>query len=508
MSAYPKPQPPQMHAFDSSRSQYQYSAEQDNAAESPYKDITHKESKKPEQRPSPPRPEPDQLINAATISYGYPPAAHQAVTSSYEVGYSRDNSMIGPYHRSLYAADYPRPPLLEAPTWSPYGSSMTPHSPSAIHHAIITRPSITTLPMPTSSVPQLIWTSTIQTSGSSSPAQMNPYAMHSAKANLKIDGDLEAMASNWTQEEWDNRRRIVMFNRKQQSSTLQQASSPSPCIYWAEKNECYVTSVDTISLLEQLVASPARFTVEEKNRIQRNLEEFRPLTVSKAKADSEEVFKIIMAFLNPKPRNIAKDVKVFPWKILARELKKIVSRYLPSGPGPTMLTPLSRTSPGLYAMPHTPTVSDGGGYSHNDSHTTASPRSLSGAPPSWAAYAGCILSPSPKTHSPQAGIRTPGIPSYGQADARQHSKHHYGLAPHSQRWDSAVANGYGDASASPAYTSHHHQHQSHVCGLQLHESELKVPDNSLMKVRVASSTKQSVTLCFRFFDNRILQIHL
>ncbi|CAJ2510320.1 Uu.00g050230.m01.CDS01 [Anthostomella pinea] len=167
---------------------------------------------------------------------------------------------------------------------------------------MVTHPSITTLPMPTSSAPQLIRTSTIQTSGSFSPAQMNPYAMHSAKANLKIDSDLEAIASNWTQEDF---KPVTISERPPNSICIS-------CIYWAEKNECYVTSVDTISLLEQLVASPARFTVEKKNRIRRNLEEFRPLTVSKAKADSEEFFKIIMAFPDPKPRNIKKHVKVFP----------------------------------------------------------------------------------------------------------------------------------------------------------------------------------------------------
>ena len=69
------------------------------------------------------------------------------------------------------------------------------------------------------------------------------------------------------------------------------------CIWWEEKNECYVTSVDTISLLESLVA--VRFTVEEKNRIRRNLEGFRPATVSKTKTESEEFFKLIMGF--PKP---------------------------------------------------------------------------------------------------------------------------------------------------------------------------------------------------------------
>ena len=90
--------------------------------------------------------------------------------------------------------------------------------------------------------------------------------------------------------------------------------------------ECYVTSVDTIFLLESLVA--VRFTVEEKNRIRRNLEGFKPQTVSKAKPEREEFFKIIMGFPNPKPRNIEKDVKVFPWKILALALKKIIGKYV------------------------------------------------------------------------------------------------------------------------------------------------------------------------------------
>ena len=131
-----------------------------------------------------------------------------------------------------------------------------------------------------------------------------------------------------------------MFKKSQTGSTLTATFKPVgvnerptnsiciSCIYYAEKNECFVTSVDTIYLLEQLVAAPNRFTVEEKNRIRRNLEGFRPQTVSKAKAESEEFFKIIMAFPNPKPRNIEKDVKVFPWKILAQALKKIISKYV------------------------------------------------------------------------------------------------------------------------------------------------------------------------------------
>jgi hypothetical protein len=157
------------------------------------------------------------------------------------------------------------------------------------------------------------------------------------KAQLKIDGDLNTMVDNFTSEEWEVKRRLVQFRRSQQGSVITTTFEPvSPeerapnsicvsCIYWAEKGECYVTSVDTIQLLEALVA--VRFTVEEKNRIRRNLEGFRPATVSKAKQDSEEFFKLIMGFPNPKPRNIEKDVKVFPWRILATALKKIIGKY-------------------------------------------------------------------------------------------------------------------------------------------------------------------------------------
>jgi hypothetical protein len=130
----------------------------------------------------------------------------------------------------------------------------------------------------------------------------------------------------------------VQFTRVQDVSTIHadfKAVSPEDrapnsicisCIYWEGKDECFVTSVDTIYLLESLVG--VRFTVEEKNRIRRNLEGFRPLTVSKAKADSEDFFKVIMGFPAPKPRNIEKDVKDFPWKILSHALKKIIGKYV------------------------------------------------------------------------------------------------------------------------------------------------------------------------------------
>ncbi|EGP84082.1 uncharacterized protein MYCGRDRAFT_96263 [Zymoseptoria tritici IPO323] len=203
------------------------------------------------------------------------------------------------------------------------------------------------LPSPaTAHNPPLMRTSTMQQSPTTpgavatpAPLGFNPYAIYpsNSKAQLKLDKDLNTMADKWTSTEWETKRRLVQFRRSQAGSVISATFEPVTledripnsicvsCIWWEEKQECYVTSVDTISLLESLVA--VRFTVEEKNRIRRNLEGFRPATVSKTKQDSEEFFKLIMGFPNPKPRNIEKDVKVFPWRILGTALKKIIGKY-------------------------------------------------------------------------------------------------------------------------------------------------------------------------------------
>ncbi|KAI9478794.1 MAG: hypothetical protein EXX96DRAFT_572321 [Benjaminiella poitrasii] len=175
-----------------------------------------------------------------------------------------------------------------------------------------------------------------------SVANYQPYPGLISRANLDIMGDLDAMAKNWTSEEWDHRRRLVQFWREQHSNKITTSFQPVPqgerasnsgnivvsCIYWMERNDFFITSVDCIYLLECLM--DIRFSVEEKNRIRRNLEGFRPLTVSKCKAESADFFKLIMSFPNPKPRNIEKDVKVFPWKTLPYALKKIVTKYTAS----------------------------------------------------------------------------------------------------------------------------------------------------------------------------------
>ena len=225
-----------------------------------------------------------------------------------------------------------RPPHSQSNTFSP---------PYSVVHSTGGNPAVDSSSV--SSAP-LIRTSTLQQSPGSSPAgpmggsAFNPYSMYGQKAVLKLKGNLNSMSDNWTPEEWAAKRRLVQFFRTRDGCTVNAQFAPVKpedrqpnsitisCIWWEERQECFATSVDTIALLEQLVDN--RFTVEEKNRIRRNLEGFKPLTVAKGKADSEEFFKVIMGFPNPKPRNIEKDVKVFEWKILAGALKKIMSKYV------------------------------------------------------------------------------------------------------------------------------------------------------------------------------------
>ncbi|OJJ01615.1 hypothetical protein ASPVEDRAFT_52534 [Aspergillus versicolor CBS 583.65] len=262
-------------------------------------------------------------------------------------------------------------------------------------------------PKPSSSAnPPLIRTSTIQQPGSMVQTQsFNPYAMYPSKAILKLNGDLGTMTQSWTPEERVAQRRLVQFTRMQSGSTIHADFKPvTPeervpnsicisCIYWEGKDECFITSVDTIYLLESLVG--VRFTVEEKNRIRRNLEGFRPLTVSKSKADSEDFFKVIMGFPAPKPRNIEKDVKVFPWKILGHALKKIIGKYSASysSTAGALPTPVGSN------YPSTGPASDSG----TEGFSAPSPQSMSEGTPSSSYHptiAAPVYSPPTATDGP------------------------------------------------------------------------------------------------------------
>lgn len=191
------------------------------------------------------------------------------------------------------------------------------------------------------------YNASVSTSSSSSPPtdRSGLPIPGSQRANLELHGNIQDMAVGWSHDEWRSRRRLVQFWRKQEGTTIHAICKPIlpeeyipnsvvvSCIFWDVTNECYITSVDVIYLLEALVAS--RFNVEEKNRIRRNLEGLKPKTISKiAKSGDdklnkihEEFFKLVMSFPNPKPRHIEKDIKIFPWRVLASALNKIISKY-------------------------------------------------------------------------------------------------------------------------------------------------------------------------------------
>lgn len=464
---------------------------------------------------SPKTGEPAHLASDAGTTNNYDePSQHGPYASTGYTQGATTGDMISTYRSSSFT----EPPFhrRSAHGWSGFtptlGSSL--RSPILHHGGLSARSSMTPLPMPSSTgtggTPQLVRTSTI-----SHPSNTGPYnsvSLYASKAVLKINGRLDNMAENWTQEEWSNRRRIVMFRRSQQSSTLTASFKPISvnerppnsicvsCIWWAEKGKCYVTSVDTIYLLEQLVAAPNRFSVEEKNRIRRNLEGFHPVTVSKSKDESEEFFKLIMAFPNPKPRNIEKDVKVFPWEILESALKKIIGKY--SANPTNSLPPSNMVAPAPYAALPTPpgqsSISSQASehhsqYSVHSSHHDAipSPRSLSGSAPSWGPYtsastypASTATAPSTRTlspalrqpspqHPPSIRVNTqhplPAVTTYdtrtvSTAGAYSSSTGlHTPLSHHTStstppRWDPTTPASYGPADAYPSLSSTHHSH--------------------------------------------------
>lgn len=427
--------------------------------------------------------------DSSTNAYGFPlsvPAASAATpmhaqsaghtdfagaaTGAYNQGGS---SMLSGY-RGPFADPYARSPtalrsphvhgagwMFGGPVDSVRGSAS---ALSHTTHVSVTRPGSSRLHYPNPGMPQLARTSTITQSAGSG------YGVYQEHVKLKIIGSLSSMAEGWTQEEWASKRRLVLFKKQQTGSTLTltfKAVKPAErpphsicisCIWWEERRSCYVTSVDTIHLLEQILAAPNRFGVEEKNRIRRNLEGFQPTTVSKARSESENFFKVIMAFGNPKPRNIEKDVKVFRWADLEAAISKIISKYSalittampPSGSSHVAATAVGY--PTVPTLPPTPVSTPSAastdavavaGYGaaasgHRHPDPLASPRALAPAP-SWPTYgaAARVMSPELKQASPSA-LRMSALPAvydhrgithslaspYGITGPSHHNPHH------------------------------------------------------------------------------------
>jgi hypothetical protein len=184
---------------------------------------------------------------------------------------------------------------------------------------------------------------------------------YTLKAKLQLLDSLQSVCFNWNDSERQLGRRLVRFHREQSGNCLRisfEAIMPEEynnndivisCIYREDCHQFYVTSVDIIYLLEKLVDS--HFEVDEKNRIRRNLEGLKPITVSKNRAESESFFQRIMDFPDPRPRNIEKDLKVFEWRVLGEALKKIISKYVSFPPPPKwpLLIGLTLVQKSLYS---------------------------------------------------------------------------------------------------------------------------------------------------------------
>ncbi|CAO3597392.1 unnamed protein product [Absidia cylindrospora] len=235
-----------------------------------------------------------------------------------------------------------QPPISEIS--SPQNATSGTLAPRYQHHTSSTSPSssslLSNLDMVAASSSSQQGQQHILPSPTAPTTTTNPFANLLSNANLVIDGNMDDMMKDWTDQEQQDHRRLVRFWRRQQGQheiicnfqvipPTNKMNTPQDiivsCIYWENKDDYFITSVDIIYLLEALIG--VKFTTEEKNRVRRNLEGFRPLTVSKLKPDSGDFFKRIMAFNHPKPRNIEKDLKVFSWSSLPTALKKIISKY-------------------------------------------------------------------------------------------------------------------------------------------------------------------------------------
>ncbi|CUM65328.1 uncharacterized protein PRCAT00002963001 [Priceomyces carsonii] len=164
------------------------------------------------------------------------------------------------------------------------------------------------------------------------------YDLANTPVKLVMNNNLMCMTENWTEEEKKLERRLVRFSFYREEPTVylidfnsikkSEFTHNAPiisCIYWKEKGFHIVTSVDVILILEYLVQES--FSIEEKNRIRRNLQSLKPYTISRTSKQCHRFFLALMNMEDPRPRNIEKDLKVFKWDVLYDAISKVMSKY-------------------------------------------------------------------------------------------------------------------------------------------------------------------------------------
>lgn len=281
---------------------------------------------------------------------------------SVTLGYTYSDTPVPLYSTDPYATYSPQPqiPFYYPQQRGPPQQQLPRQHHSHAHQQALSNNSLI------NSIPRFIRTSEVrQGTESLGYTGVTRMLLRTSKAELKVHGNLNKITTTpWTPQELSTSRRLVRFERHQKGSEIelnfeilpyqeyheQQAnlnSSPSSrnnrntattavtattpktsyciisCIQW--RGNFYFTSVDCILLLEKLIGY--KFGTDEKNRIRRNLEGYKPITISKSNIEFEGFFNLIKSYTDPKPINILKDVKVFGWYLLERALEKIISKY-------------------------------------------------------------------------------------------------------------------------------------------------------------------------------------
>ncbi|KAI4245201.1 MAG: hypothetical protein L6R40_002558 [Gallowayella cf. fulva] len=159
----------------------------------------------------------------------------------------------------------------------------------------------------------------------------------SAEARLEINGKVDSMTEGWTSDERNAKRRLVYFWRTQMEHVIYTNFAPwssearvpkercISCFWWEKRQDYFVTSVDIIRLCGQLAGG--NIVVGEKNRIRRNVDIYDKETIYKDHPDTEDIFSLVMGFTSPKPKNIEKAIKVFPWRNLGAAIVKVVNKW-------------------------------------------------------------------------------------------------------------------------------------------------------------------------------------
>lgn len=160
----------------------------------------------------------------------------------------------------------------------------------------------------------------------------------SAEARLEINGKVDSMTEGWTSDERNAKRRLVYFWRTQMEHVIYTNFAPwssearvpkercISCFWWEKRQDYFVTSVDIIRLCGQLAGG--NIVVGEKNRIRRNVDIYDKETIYKDHPDTEDIFSLVMGFTSPKPKNIEKAIKVFPWRNLGAAIVKVVNKWV------------------------------------------------------------------------------------------------------------------------------------------------------------------------------------